>query len=121
MPHINSLQAAFAAAVRFLEGEKLEYVVIGGLASDVWGRPRKTLDADIVVRCSPEEYRSFLTGAAKYGFKFDRQKTLAHLKRMGMCRLRQEGCHVDFIMGYSNFEQPVFARKKRVTLFNVAT
>lgn len=36
---------------------------------------------------------------------------------MGMCRLYYGSYHADFIMGYSEFEQTVFKRRRKVEIF----
>lgn len=118
MPAKHSFRELFAAAIDFLEREKIEYVLIGGMASDIWGRPRKTLDVDIVLHISPLDYEDFLTNAKRHKFTFLHNKALKQLKAMGMCRLNYGFYHADFIMGYSEFEEPVFQRKKRVCVFN---
>jgi hypothetical protein len=40
-----------------LESAGIRYCIVGGLASIAYGRPRLTLDADLVVALSPEHVR----------------------------------------------------------------
>lgn len=104
--------------VNFLTREKITYVIIGGVAVDVWGKPRKTLDIDIVLLLRPEQYKEFLKAARKYQLNFSRTKVFSQLTKMGMCRLYYRQYHVDFIMGYSDFEQGIFKRRRKVKIFN---
>lgn len=107
----------FKKVIGLLLREKIEYAIIGGIAQDVWGRPRKTLDIDIVLMLGPDQYEDFLNIASRYKLAFVWDKALKQLHNMGMCRLRYGRYHVDFIMGYSDFEQEVFNRKRKVKIF----
>jgi hypothetical protein len=113
----NNFTDLFHRVLNFLTKEEITYVVIGGMAVDIWGRPRKTLDIDIVVRLGPERYQDFLNLAQKHKLSLIRTKALTQLNKMGMCRLRYGPYHADFIMGYSDFERVIFERKRKVTIF----
>jgi len=111
-----TFRSLVANTIKLLTENRISYVVIGGLASDVWGRPRKTLDIDIVIQVIPEKSEAFLKMAEKYHFKFNYPNALKQIMNMGMCRLFYGDYHTDIIMGYSEFEQGVFTRKKKVSI-----
>ncbi|MEK7449227.1 MAG: nucleotidyltransferase [Planctomycetota bacterium] len=113
----NRLINLFHKVIDFLEKHQIEYVLIGGLAVDVWGLPRKTNDIDAVILSTPDHYDEFLRQAKRAGFQGESQKLQMQLNKMGMCRLNYQRLHADFIMGYSNFEKEVFLRKRKVSLF----
>jgi len=46
---VTSQEEALAALARRLEQHQIPYMVIGGLASAVWGEPRATLDIDVTI------------------------------------------------------------------------
>ncbi|MBI5360560.1 MAG: nucleotidyltransferase [Planctomycetes bacterium] len=119
MPGRNEIRILLSKAAELTEQENLEYVIIGGIAVNVWGNPRTTSDIDIVVLLSPDRYAVFLKLAAKHGFIFNFKKALSQLKKMGMCRLMKDKYHVDFIMGYSDFEKTVFERKRKIEIFGI--
>lgn len=119
MSNKHTFRSLFRNTIKLLSQNKIPYVIIGGIASDVWGRPRKTLDIDIVIQVTQNKAGEFLKTAGKYGFEFSYQKTLKQMKNMGMCRLVYGNYHADFIMGYSQFEQSVFDRKRKTILFGI--
>lgn len=43
-----------------LEKAGIDYCIVGGLASIAYGRPRLTLDADLVVAINPDQVESFI-------------------------------------------------------------
>jgi hypothetical protein len=53
-----------------VEAEGIDYALIGGIASSVWGRPRTTKDIDIFVR--PVEAERVLECLAARGFEVDK-------------------------------------------------
>jgi predicted nucleotidyltransferase len=60
------LRAVFGDAVRAFDREAVDYVLIGGQASAVHGRPRASGDVDLLV--TPQDARRALTALADAGF-----------------------------------------------------
>lgn len=119
MPDTNDIKSLLSEAAGLAERGGMEYVIIGGIAVNVWGNPRTTSDVDIVVLLDPDKYAAFLKLAGRQGFAFNSKKALIQLKTMGMCRLMHGEYHIDFIMGYSDFEKTVFKRKKKIKIFGI--
>ncbi|MEK7848528.1 MAG: nucleotidyltransferase [Chloroflexota bacterium] len=63
------MEEVIRAIAHALHSTKTQYVVIGGIAASIWGRPRMTLDVDIVVVLLPEELSHFLESLAQSGFQ----------------------------------------------------
>lgn len=53
---------ALAVMKEFLRQQGVRYVVIGGLADSVWGQPRFTADADVVVLLGGRSIAEFREG-----------------------------------------------------------
>jgi len=56
-----------------LESLGIEYMLVGSYASNTYGRPRSSFDADIVVRIPPETVDAFL-GAFQPDFVVSRRR-----------------------------------------------
>ena len=52
----EKLRAALRSAIAFLEEHGYRYAIIGGIASQYWGRVRSTLDVDIKVLAPHTDY-----------------------------------------------------------------
>ena len=50
----NPLIVALRDIVRWLDNEKIEYMVFGGIANSVYGNPRQTFDIDIKISLEPQ-------------------------------------------------------------------
>ncbi len=48
---------------------RIPYVIIGGIPASIWGRPRTTLDADIVLVSDQEEVEQLLVQLQECGFR----------------------------------------------------
>jgi len=48
MPEIETFEKALGNIAALFNQYNVEYMVIGGLANAKWGRPRATLDSDII-------------------------------------------------------------------------
>lgn len=51
---MKSVEAAAAEVARFLDQRGISYMVIGGLATLVWGEPRLTQDVDVTIGLRPK-------------------------------------------------------------------
>lgn len=72
------MEEMIQAVVRDLRLLKIRYVVIGGIATSIWGRPRMTLDIDIVLVVPTEKLPNFLEILKQSGF----QVTPTTMKRL---------------------------------------
>jgi predicted nucleotidyltransferase len=60
-------QQVLADAIEALEEAGVRHVVVGGLASSLYGRPRMTKDIDVMVR--PQDARAALEALSHHGFE----------------------------------------------------
>jgi len=116
---MSSLPEIFRRIVSFLEGEKLPYLVIGGLASSVHGYPRMTQDVDICLSIAKERVGGFLRKARKRGFRFDEEEELRNVESLGVFKMGLGDFHIDFIILSTEFEKAAISRSSRLTIFGV--
>ncbi len=62
------LHKDFKELLKLLNGEKVEYLLVGGYAVGFYGYPRYTGDLDIWVKPSPENAQKVLVTLGKFGF-----------------------------------------------------
>ncbi len=72
-PSPADLRRSVLATVDLLRRTRLRYMIIGGIAVSVWGRPRTTLDIDFAVLTNREGLDRFGRRAERYGFRIDHQ------------------------------------------------
>jgi hypothetical protein len=66
----NPFQDLLARFVAFLEGNKTDYMLIGGFALPSYGAIRTTVDLDIAARIQTEsDFRALLESAPRWGFR----------------------------------------------------
>jgi len=61
---LNRLQDVF----KFFQRHEVRYMVIGGVASVLYGVPRVTFDLDILIEATPENAQRLLTALVEAGF-----------------------------------------------------
>lgn len=64
-------------AVRALNRSRLEYMLTGALASSYYGRPRTTLDMDVVVVVRREDFSTLTSPLKKANLRVQEKKLLA--------------------------------------------
>lgn len=121
MAHDQNPQHVLVAVARILRDLKIPYIISGGVAVLVWGRPRFTADIDIVVelhRNDIEKLERALKALHKAGY-IDRDAMFDALERKGEFNFidGESGMKVDFwVMQESEFDISRLKRKKIKTV-----
>ncbi len=104
--------------VSFCKKEKLEYLLVGGLALGVWGRPRTTLDLDFMVLVSETQIGILKNSLRSHGFKIDtRWAKWNPLLRSLQVRVQGKSAVVDMLIPRDDHDRDIFKRRKRKKLF----
>ena len=111
-----ALLEAIRETQAFLEGEGWSFMVIGGLAVQVWGRVRATRDVDISVAVEPEE-RARLVQAAQKHFKLVPENPQEFIARTNVLPVETNlGIPVDLICAWTDFEREAIDRAKHIEI-----
>lgn len=114
----RNIEELFHFAVEFFEKNNLPYVIIGGLASGVWGDPRFTVNVDFLAYLRESDFEGFAGKAKKHGFTDPNEEEIVkRLKHSGVVKLKAGDLYIDVIVGNTDFERELFARKKEVEIF----
>lgn len=62
------LENTLKKVTKLLQWLKIPYLVTGGVAVVVWGRPRYTADIDLVIELKKEKTKKFIAALAKEGY-----------------------------------------------------
>lgn len=113
------LDDVYKKIVNFLNKEKYEYIIIGGLAAGLLGEPRVTGDVDIDILLGDKEILDFLRKAKRAGFKFNSAACKKQALATGTFQINYGDFHIDFIIASIALEKEAFKRKKAVKLYNI--
>lgn len=103
-------------AVDFLEGARVPYVVIGGLAVAALGEPRMTRDIDVVAYIDDARAAQLIDDARAAGFTVAPDELRA-LRDTGTLRFSRAAYQLDVIIASLPFETAARARARRHLLF----
>lgn len=109
------LEITLKKAVKILQKLKIPYLITGGVAVVVWGRPRYTADIDIIIELKKKLIKEFVNTLAKEGY-VDEDVVNEALEHRGEFNFidHETGVKVDFwISGNSNFDK---SRLKRAVV-----
>jgi len=106
---------------RLLEKTCCQWMIIGGVAASLLGRPRFTADIDAVVLIEDKELSNLLKAATHLGFKARVQDAVGFAKknRVLLLKHRQTGINVDLSLGLLPFEKEAVKRSKRFKIANI--
>jgi hypothetical protein len=103
----------------FCEGERIPYVVIGAIATMVWGKVRVTEDVDIKVLLGERTMNEFYEMATRR-FPPLFPDALAFFRRNYVLRVRvTEQVAADLIMAVPGYEELIFERAVKTKIHNV--
>ena len=99
--------------VDLLAEVKLTYMVIGAFALPAWGRPRATLDLDILIQ-TPEIPEIFVRRLGDLGFHFDEEWDRYNpMIRAFHKRFRSGRTPVDLLLNRDAHDVSAFSRRKK--------
>jgi len=88
-------------------------MVIGALALPVWGRPRATLDIDVMILAA-EIPEKLISGLRSVGFKQDSQWELSNPLLKGIqTRLRSKTLTLDILLRQDEHHEEAFRRRRK--------
>ncbi len=100
---------------------KIPYVIIGGISASIWGRPRMTLDTDIVFFIQEEKIDSFLNLLKEEKFKVYPVKKIKEKLKTGLPVKIAYTKHfsIDLRLSTYKIDENAIKRAKVKKLFNV--
>jgi len=111
------MEEMIRAIAQCLRSSKIQYVVIGGIAASVWGRPRMTLNVDIVTLIPPEKLPDFLETLGQSRFQVT-STTKRKLLRMLPAKVRYEKrLSVDLRIASYSLDKQALMRAVPIRLF----
>ncbi len=100
-----------------LERLKIDYTIIGAIASGIYGLPRTTYDIDIILKIEKIKIPSFLEGLKDNGFRFEREDILKDLKDGYLSEVHYQNIRIDILLPVLPYFKKVI---KRGVIFNLS-
>jgi len=103
-----------------LDADKIPYMVIGGQAVLVYGRPRLTRDIDITLGIDADDFALVEKACKKLKLKMlpEKPEDFAKETRVLPAEQQKSGIRVDFVFSFSEYERQSLKRAKRVNINN---
>jgi hypothetical protein len=117
----NPLQTTLHDAVRLLNGEQIQYALIGGLATSLRGIPRVTVDVDLVIAVELRRALELLGTIEHSPFRPLLANPAEIVEKSFLLPLRHRvtNVKVDVAIGLSGFERQAIARAESIELSGV--
>ena len=117
MPEIKLLEKALLDLATLLDQNKIQYMVIGGMANAKWGRPRATLDIDVTVWVQEHEIKGLISIFENQNYKFRVTNPIEFIEETRVLPLKTpEEQNIDMIFGALAFEQNAVERAIKVKI-----
>lgn len=116
-----NLIEVFKKIVTFLNKEKADYIIIGGIAVGILGEPRATGDIDIDIALHKDKIEKFLDKLKNADFLVSTAECIKKAKTTGTFQIKIADYHIDFIIASIELEKEAMQRRKTVKLYSVET
>lgn len=77
MPRFNTYDPPLISALvkfhQWAKAHRINYAVLGGIAVGVWGKPRATLDLDVLILFESAEINKFSALAQQVGYELPQE------------------------------------------------
>lgn len=113
------LEAEYKRIITFLNKQKINYLVIGGIAVSVIGEPRETVDIDFCVFIKKGDIETFLEKAQRNGYIVDKKEMLKNAKLTGSFNVRDGKVQIDFLISSHELEKSALNRKIEIEMHGV--
>ncbi len=104
----------------FLNENRIEYVIVGGMAVLFYGNPRTTLDVDYVIQLSDKNIPVLVKFLQNNGFFADEYDMRAALEEKSHCTVEDKETmfRLDIKGAYSEMDERVLKNKKKLKFDN---
>lgn len=116
---MESLPEVFRKIVGFLNKERYDYFLIGGIAVGILGDPRMTQDIDFCLFVSKAQIKDLLRKANDEGFSFRKKEVLSRIRETGTFQINCGSYHMDFLIASTDFEKTALKRKQRLKVYGI--
>ena len=121
---MNPVLKTFHRLIDEYEAAGIEYMVMGGWAVQVWGRPRPTFDVDFTISVTDEDLIKFLHSLAAKEFIVAEEFLRGFKDNLsGFAKIQvsifefPDPIRVDLFLARSEFQMTAFKRRMNMTLF----
>ena len=116
---MESLPEVFKKITSFLNKERYNYLLIGGMAIGVLGDPRMTQDIDFCLFVSKPQIKDLLRKAKDEGFSFQEKEVLLRIKETGTFKINRGSYHIDFLIASTDFEKTALKRRQKLKVYGI--
>jgi predicted nucleotidyltransferase len=106
---MNKLLSALKPMIHFLESRSVPYMLIGGLASSIYGRPRQTFDIDIKIILEKEKIPDFVEDLATIAYVIP-ENPERFIRETSVLPVDIENVRIDLILAGLPYEQDAISR-----------
>lgn len=94
----NNFEEGLLKFISILDELKINYAIIGAVATGIYAIPRVTYDIDIIVNIEKIKFIPFLERLQDSGFNFDREHLLKELKEGYLSEVYYKNIRIDILL-----------------------
>ncbi|MEW6215116.1 MAG: nucleotidyl transferase AbiEii/AbiGii toxin family protein [Nitrospirota bacterium] len=107
----------------FLDVNRIEYMLVGGLAVGIWGEPRATVDIDFLVAIGLDDFDTLkhkLIESSRFVFIHDKPMVFGKITFLRATLKSNTDISVDFLFADDEFKSETFKRKETVQIDDIS-
>jgi hypothetical protein len=112
----NILLVVIEELLKVFKRHRINLVLMGGIATSVWTKPRATFDIDGIIAISEEGLRELLAELQKRGFRFKRKQPFRKIQDLVILTLYfpPSKTYVDLFLARTEFQKEIIKHAREV-------
>lgn len=113
---VMNYQRALEKVIQILEGAKITYMLVGGVAVSYYGFPRLTLVIDVMLKLTSEEAQRLVSHTKNAGLKICKEEVLKLVEVGNRFVADFDDCEVNFWLTTCEVDQEMLMHRRRVSI-----
>ena len=117
----NALTDIIQILIKVCRKENIPIVLMGGIATSFYARPRATYDIDGIIYVERDKLDKFLPAVGKKGFQYNRTNPVRLIQNLPFLTLfhKRDKLYVDLYIAENEFQKRIIERAKKIKLGSV--
>lgn len=112
----KSLLRTLTVITAILKQHKIPFVLIGGITTSIWGRPRATYDIDGIIMVNFKNLPELLKKLKNKGFLYDRKQPVKQIAGLPFLTVKYKGIYVDLFLATSPHQKEIIKRAREISI-----
>ena len=115
----NTFLTVIRKLTEICKNAKAKIAFTGGIATNIWGRPRLTYDIDGIIKIDNSKLDVFLKYLRKSGFTCNKENSIKLIHNLPFLTTKYQDMFIDLFIARTEYQNEIFKRIKLIKYKNI--